>query len=149
TWAERSSAVTHDHPEAIRAAQATAVASMRARLGASQADIREEIRDRFGYPLQKTVDEIRVTYAFTETAYGTVPPAITAFLESTDYEDAIRTAISLGGDADTLACIAGGIADAFYGGVPAHIAEVARALVDPRLLDVVDAFAARHPRQPR
>lgn len=144
-WAARSSAVTHDHPEAIRAAQATAVAVLLARQGATRNDIRDETRRRFGYPLTRTIADIRAAYSFTETAYGTVPPAITAFLESTDYEDAIRTAISLGGDADTMACITGGIADAFYGGVPEHIAEVARAIIDPRLLSVIDEFTARHP----
>src|SRR5262249_31924637 len=107
-WSERSAAVTHDHPEGIRRAQATAVAIHLARRVRDKEAIRRELEARFAYDLSTSLDEIRPGYAFDERCQGTVPQALRAFLESTSYEDAIRNAISLGGDADTLACIAGG-----------------------------------------
>ena len=144
-WAKRSAEVTHDHPEGIRGAQATAVAIFLARHGRDKDAIRHAVESDFGYDLGRHLDDIRPTYVFTELCRQTVPPALVAFLESTDYEDAVRNAISLGGDADTLACITGGIAEAYYGGVPAPLAAVARAKLDPRLLEVVDRFRARFP----
>lgn len=141
--AERSAAVTHDHPEGIRGARATAAAVFLARTGASKADIRDYISDEIGYFLDETLDQIRPTYEFEVSCQGSVPQAILAFLESTDYEDAVRNAVSLGGDADTLACIAGAIAEAFYGGVPADIAGPTLARLDDRLRDAVAAFDAR------
>jgi ADP-ribosylglycohydrolase len=100
-------------------------------------------------PLSRPLDDIRPDYRFTETCHGTVPPAVIAFLESTSYEDAIRNAISLGGDADTLACITGGIAEAFYGGVPIDLAERALQLLDPNLSRIVTRFRSRYgPRVP-
>jgi ADP-ribosylglycohydrolase len=141
--AERSAAVTHNHSEGIRGAQATAAAIFLARHGAEKAEIRQAIEARFAYDLSRSLDEIRPNYVFTELCRQTVPPALVAFLESTDYEDAIRNAISLGGDADTLACITGGIAEAYYGGVPAPLVAQGRALLDPRLLEVVDRFRER------
>src|SRR5262249_33669356 len=116
--ARRSAEVTHNHPEGIKGAQATATAIFLAGTGNTKPHIRDEIEKMFGYDLRRTVDDIRPTYQFNETCQRTVPEAIVAFLDSSDYESAIRNAISLGGDADTLACIAGGIAEAFYGGVP-------------------------------
>lgn len=142
--AGESAAVTHDHPEGIRGAQATAAAVFLARREHDKAIVRDEIERRFGYDLSRSLDEIRPDYQFNETCQGTVPQALIAFLESTDYEDAVRNAISLGGDADTLACIAGGIAEAYYGGVPEPIATDVRTLLDARLLAVVDRFRARH-----
>src|SRR5512143_3697292 len=142
--AEYSAAVTHNHPEGIRGAQATAAAIFLARHGADKAEIRRAIETRFGYDLSRPLDDIRPGYAFTELCRQTVPPALVAFLESSDYEDAIRNAISLGGDADTLACITGGIAEAHYGGVPAPLAARGRALLDPRLLEVIDRFRQRY-----
>jgi len=136
----RSAMVTHDHPEGVRGAQATAVAVLLARKGFSKRQVRDEIEQRFDYDLGRSVDEIRPDYRFDITCQGTVPAAIVAFLDSLDFEDAIRNAISLGGDADTLACIAGGIAEAFYGGVPAHLADAVRARLDPPLVAVVDRF---------
>ncbi len=106
-------------------------------------EIRDLVGDQFGYDLSFTIAEIRPTYEFNESCQDTVPQAITAFLESKGYEDAIRLAISLGGDADTLACIAGGIAGAFYGGVPPHIATPAWSLLDDRLRAVVTDFCAK------
>jgi ADP-ribosylglycohydrolase len=139
-WAVRSAAVTHDHPEGIRGAQATAAAIFLARGGQDKEQIREAIESRFGYNLSRSLSEIRPAYEFNETCQDTVPQAMIAFLESTDYEDAVRNAISLGGDADTLACITGGIAEAYYGGVPAPIAAEVMARLDHRLRGVVEQF---------
>jgi ADP-ribosylglycohydrolase len=138
--AQKSAEVTHNHPEGIRGAQATAVAIFLARRGESKSEIRGAIQDRFHYDLSGSVDAIRPAYSFNESCQGTVPQAIMAFLDSTDYENAIRLAISLGGDADTLACIAGGIAEAFYGGVPGNIAERAMATLDDELRKTVCRF---------
>lgn len=142
--AKRSAEVTHNHPEGIRGAQATAAAILLARQGESKQGIRKAIQDRFGYDLTETVDSIRPEYTFNESCQGTVPQAIIAFLDSEDYEDAVRLAISLGGDADTLACITGGIAEAFYGGVPAAIADHALALLDDDLRATVARFRERY-----
>jgi ADP-ribosylglycohydrolase len=120
--AVRSAAVTHDHPEGIRGAQAVALATFLARTGHTKDAIRREIEKQLGYDLSRTLGEIRPSYGFEVTCQGSVPEAITAFLESDSVESAIRLAISLGGDADTQAAIAGGIAEAFYGGVPDTIA---------------------------
>jgi ADP-ribosylglycohydrolase len=139
-WAERSSAVTHNHPEGIRGAQATAAAIYYARRIQDRDQIKGLLESQFGYNLSTSLDKIRPTYCFDETCQGTVPQAIIAFLESTGYEDAIRNAISLGGDADTLACITGGIAEAFYGGVPQDLAASAKELLDPKLTDVIHRF---------
>jgi len=143
--AKESAEVTHNHPEGIRGAQATAMAVFLARQGESRKKIRGAIVKRFRYDLGRRVDDIRPAYRFNESCQGTVPEAITAFLDSTDYEEAVRLAVSLGGDADTLACITGGIAEAFYGGVPARIAAQAAGFLDGRLTDVVRRFTARHP----
>ena len=142
-WSERSAAVTHNHPEGIRGAQATAAAIWLARRTRSMDEIRQALEKRFGYDLSQSLDRIRPGYSFDATCQRTVPQALRAFLESTSFEDAIRNAISLGGDADTLACITGGIAEAFYGGVPTAIAEPVRQRLDPRLLAVVDRFRQR------
>jgi ADP-ribosylglycohydrolase len=138
--AERSAAVTHNHPEGIRGAQTVALAIFLARQRKSKDEIRESLGARFGYDLATSLDAIRPAYQFDETCQGTVPQALIAFLESTDYEDAIRNAISLGGDADTLGCITGGIAEAFYGGVPQDIVNEVMKRLDPNLLVVVDGF---------
>lgn len=142
-WAERSAAPTHNHPGAVRGAQATAAAVFLARRGQDKREIRAFIETELGYDLSPRLDDIRPAYRFTEVCQQTVPQALIAFLESTDYEDAIRNAISLGGDADTLACITGGIAEAFYGGVPAALAARGRALLEPSLLAVTDRFRTR------
>lgn len=106
--------VTHNHPEGIKGAEATAVAIYMARTGSTMDEIKEVI-DRQYYPLNFTLDEIRGAYLFNETCQGTVPQALMAFFESADFEDAIRNAISIGGDSDTIAAITGGIAEAYYG----------------------------------
>ncbi len=142
-WAERSAAVTHNHPEGIRGAQATAAAIYLARRVRDKEQIRRTLESRFGYDLSVRLEQIRPTYDFDETCQGTVPQALAAFFESTSYEDAIRNAISLGGDADTLACITGGIAEAYYGGVPQDLATRAMMMLDKRMVTVVDRFRER------
>lgn len=142
--AKRSAEVTHDHPEGVRGAQATAAAVFLARQGESKDGIRRLVQERFGYDLSRTVDDIRPTYSFDESCQGTVPEAIIAFLDSSDYEETVRLAVSLGGDADTLACIAGGMAEPFYGGVPKDIADRATARLDDQLRDVIRRFSERY-----
>jgi ADP-ribosylglycohydrolase len=142
--AERSAVVSHDHPEGVKGAQATALAVFMARTGADKPGIRSEIVARFGYDLDRTVDQIRPTYCFNESCQQTVPEAIVAFLESEGYEHAVRLAVSLGGDSDTLACITGAIAEAFYG-VPEEIRQAARARLTSDLLEVVNAFETAYP----
>jgi ADP-ribosylglycohydrolase len=138
--AERSAAVTHDHPEGIKGAQATALAVFMGRSGASKEEIREELIRRFDYDLRRTIDQIRPAYQWDVSCAGSVPEAIIAFLDSTDVEGAIRLAISLGGDADTQAAIAGGIAEAFYRGLPAEIVDATRKRLPSEFLKVVKAF---------
>jgi ADP-ribosylglycohydrolase len=142
--AARSAEVTHNHPEGIRGAEATAAAVFLARRGASKEEIRRQIEQRFGYDLSTPLAEIWHDYWFDVSCQGSVPQSIIAFLESRSYEDAVRKAISLGGDADTMACIAGSIAEAFYGGVPDEISQQALALLDSPLLEVVNAFRVRY-----
>lgn len=135
--------VTHDHPEGLKGAQATAAAIFLARTGNSKADIRKYTTTTFGYDLSLSVDEIRPTYEFDESCQRTVPQAIVCFLESNSFEDAIRNAISLGGDSDTLACITGGMAQAHYG-VPADIVERATSILDEDLRGVTSRFMSRY-----
>jgi ADP-ribosylglycohydrolase len=116
--AKRSAECTHNHPEGIKGAQAAALAVFMARSGAGKEPIRKAISDRFGYDLSRTIEEIRPSYKADLTCQGSVPEAIIAFLDSSSFEDALRNAVSLGGDADTQACIAGAIAEVHYGGVP-------------------------------
>lgn len=141
--AERSAAVTHDHEEGIRGAQAVALAVFLARAGAPKPEIARRVAEHTGYRLDRTVDAIRPGYAFDVSCQGSVPEAIAAFLDSTGVEHAIRLAVSLGGDADTQACIAGAIAEAHYGAIPAPLGEAVLARLDPRLRTVVEAFRAR------
>lgn len=121
--AKMTAEITHSHPEGIKGAQATAAAIFLARTGKTKEEIREYIEQTYGYDLHKTWEYWHSIYHWESSCQGTVPQAIIAFLDSTDFEDAIRKAVSLGGDSDTLACITGGIAEAFYGGVPKEIAE--------------------------
>jgi ADP-ribosylglycohydrolase len=142
--ARRCAEVTHNHPEGIKGAQATALAVLLARQRSPKERIREELGARFGYALSRSLDAIRPGYGFDVSCQGSVPESIIAFLESTDWEDAVRNAISLGGDSDTMACIAGAIAEAFYGSVPPEIARTVRSRLPDDLLDVVHAFAERY-----
>ena len=138
--AERSAAVTHNHPEGIKGAQATAAGVYLARMGASKDDIRLEIAGRFGYDLDRTVEGIRPGYSFDVTCQGSVPEALIAFFDADDFEHSIRLAISLDGDADTQAAITGGVAEAFWGRVPERIEEEVRSVLDEPLLEVLDRF---------
>ena len=131
--------VTHNHPEGIKGAEAIAAAIFLARTGGSKAEIRDYIVREFDYDLTRTCDEIRPTYRHDESCQRTVPEAVTAFMEGTDFEDVIRTAVSLGGDCDTLTCIAGGIAEAFYG-VPEELIAACRDRLPEDMLQVVDRF---------
>lgn len=116
--AEIQAALTHNHPEGIKGAQATSAAIFMSRMGKSKDEIRRYIEERYGYDLSKNCDEIRPTYTYNESCQGTVPQAITAFLDSEDFESCLRLAVSLGGDSDTLTCIAAGIAEAYYKNIP-------------------------------
>lgn len=141
--ARLSAAITHDHPEGMRGAQATALAVFLARTGHGKPAIRDRLVRGFDYDLERSVDEIRPDYGFDVSCQGSVPEAIIAFLESDSVEDAIRNAVSLGGDSDTMACIAGGIAEAFHGGVPDRIREPVEALLPEDLAQVVRSFRRR------
>jgi len=138
--AEYFTAITHNHPEGIKGARATAAAVFLARKGGSREEIKAHIESMFGYDLSRSLDEIRPSYTFDVSCQGTVPQSITAFLESRDFEDAIRKAVSLGGDSDTLACITGGIAHAFYGPLPDHITRRVYSILDDRLSEVTREF---------
>jgi len=136
--------ITHDHPEGIKGAQATALAVYLARTGAAKTTIRTRIQSQFGYDLTQTVETLRPGYTFDVSCQGTVPPALIAFLDAESYEETVRNAVSLGGDSDTLACIAGGIAEAFYGGVPDSIRAEVETRLTPDLWRVVEAFEHRY-----
>lgn len=140
----RSAEVTHNHPEGVKGAQAIASAIFLARAGKERKEIAEYIEGQFGYNLHQTLDEIRPWYRFDETCQGSVPQAIIAFLESNDYEDAVRKAVSLGGDSDTIACMTGGIAQAYYKRIPAYIVKKVRELLDDNLMAIVDKFNERY-----
>ena len=137
--ARLSASVTHNHPEGIKGAEATAAAIFLARTGSSKAQIKAYIEENFGYELSRTCDEIRPNYHHVESCQETVPEAITAFLEGESFEDAIRTAVSLGGDCDTLTCIAGAIAEGFYG-VPEELKRECRNRLPDELRMVLERF---------
>ena len=138
-----SASVSHNHEEGIKGAQATAAAIFLARMGADKTTIRSEIEKRFAYDLSRTVREIRPHYSFDVTCQGSVPEALIAFLDAEDFEHSIRLAISLGGDSDTQAAIAGSVAEAFWGGVTTLVEEEVRRVLDEPMLEVVDAFIKR------
>lgn len=135
--------VTHNHPEGIKGAEATAVAVYMAKTGSSLMEIQDYIVKHY-YPIDFTLDSIRDTYQFNETCQDTVPQALEAFFESTSFEDAIRNAISIGGDSDTLAAITGAIAEAYYG-VPTSIRKHALTFLDERLLKILLEFENKYP----
>lgn len=139
--AKFSAECTHNHPEGIKGAQAVAGSIFLARTGKSKADIKNFVESTFGYNLNRTIDEIRPDYKFHVSCMKSVPEAIIAFLESKDFENAIRLGISLGGDSDTIACITGGISEAFYGEVPMGIKELVKKLLPWELLDIVISFS--------
>ncbi len=135
-------AVTHNHPQGMRAAAATAVAIHLARTGMAANAIRAEIVSRFGYDLSMSVDEIRPRYRYNERALDTIPQALTCALEATNFEDAIRNAISIGGDSDTIAAIAGGLAEALFG-IPEDIAAIARLKIPEDMREVLTTLYAK------
>ena len=135
--------VTHNHPEGIKGAEAVAVCVFLARDGKNILEIRDYVNKHY-YPMNFTLDGIRDSYKFNETCQGTVPQAIMAFLESTGFEDAVRNAVSIGGDSDTLAAITGTIAEAYYG-IPAEIRKHALTFLDERLLKILDNFESAYP----
>jgi ADP-ribosyl-[dinitrogen reductase] hydrolase len=142
--AERTAIVTHDHPDGVLGAQAVAACVFLARTQPDRKRIRDFIHNGCQYPLDRTLDEIRPTYEFDASCKGTVPVAVQAFLESTDFESAIRLAVSVGGDSDTIACIAGTIAHAFYGSIPRHMLDpVLEIYLSPDLVDVSLRFCKR------
>ena len=139
SMARLSAEVSHNHPEGIKGAEATASAIFLARTGSTKEEIKAYIVDNFGYDLSRTCDEIRPGYHHVETCQETVPEAITAFLEGESFEDVIRTAVSLGGDCDTLTCIAGSIAEGFYG-IPEELKQECRNRLPEELRKVLDQY---------
>jgi ADP-ribosylglycohydrolase len=137
---DRITAITHNHPEGLKGARATAHAILRARQGAPASQIRDEVTLAFGYDLSFTVDEIRPYYQFNETCQETVPEALICALTATGFEDAVRNAISIGGDSDTVAAIAGSVAEALFG-IPPGIAEQARGYLPGDMVEVLGRFA--------
>jgi ADP-ribosylglycohydrolase len=138
--ARMSAQITHNHPEGIQGAQATALAVFLARTGQDKHIIKKRIATDFGYDLNRSIDDIRPSYTFDISCRGSVPEAIIAFLEAASWEDAVRNAISLGGDSDTLACITGGIAQAFYGSPPDPVSARVQETVTPDLWKIIRAF---------
>ena len=143
--ARRSAGVTHSHPEGIKGAQSVAAAIFLARKGSTRAGIREALEQRFGYDLHRTYEEIQPSYAFDSSCQGSVPEALICALTSTSFEDAVRRAVALGGDADTQGAIAGSVAEALYGGVPTGIVKEARARLSPEFTIILDEFRERYP----
>jgi len=142
--AKESAECTHNHPEGIKGAQATSLSIYLARSGADKDEIRKQITERFDYDLDRTVNAIRPDYRINLTCPGSVPEAIIAFLDSTDFEDAIRNAVSLGGDADTQAAIAGAIAEAYYKGIPPSILKTAWGKIPKSFRDVIIDFSTKY-----
>lgn len=142
--AKQSAEVTHNHPEGVKGAQATALSIFLARKENDKETIRKEISERFDYNLNRTVEQIRPNYCFSESCQKTVPEAIIAFLDSNDYEHAIRLAVSLGGDSDTLACITGGIAEAYYKGVPEHISSEVMKIIPQEFVEIIEQFRTKY-----
>ncbi len=138
--AERSAAVTHNHPEGIKGAVATAAAIFLARTGKTKEEIRTYIEEHYGYDLHRTCDDIRPRYGFEASCQETVPQSLVAFLDSTSYEDAIRLAISLGGDADTMGAITGAVAAAYYKEIPDELAKFTLSKLPDDLKQVLLAF---------
>ncbi len=140
TKAKESAIITHNHPEGIKGAQAVAAAIYHARNGKSKEFIRNYISQSFGYNLKRSIDEIRPSYKYDVSCQGSVPEAIISFIDSTGFEDAIRLAISIGGDSDTIACIAGGIASSFYKTIPDSILVKLYKLLPLEFINIIDKF---------
>lgn len=138
--AEESAIVTHNHPEGIKGAKATAAAIFYATNGSGKEEIKNYIEESFGYNLNESIDSIRTWYSFDVSCQGSVPQAIRSFLESNSYEDTLRNAISIGGDSDTIACIAGGIAEAYYRKIPEYIVYEAKELLSKEMKEVLKIY---------
>lgn len=145
-WAAISAQVTHGHPEGIKGAQAVASAIHLAKIGYDKNFIKGFIESEFGYDLNRTTDAIREIYEFNETCQGSVPEAIIAFLESTSFENAIRLAVSIGGDSDTIACIAGSIAEAFYKEIPDNIIQEVMNRLPAEMIETITKFSNKYER---
>ena len=141
--AKNSAEVTHNHPEGIKGAQSTAAAIFMARRGFLKSEIKDYIEETFNYDLSRTTDDIRQWYGFDVTCQGSVPESIICFLESDDYVDCIRLAVSLGGDSDTMAAIAGSIAEAFYKEIPSWLEDVTKSKMTKEMLKVFNDFNAK------
>jgi ADP-ribosylglycohydrolase len=141
TEAKKSAEVTHNHPEGIKGAQATAVAIYLARTGRNKEEIKAFVMEKLKYDLERKIDDIRPNYKFDSSCQGSVPEAIIAFLESTDYENAIRLAISIGGDSDTIACITGGIAEAYYKEIPEDITKRVLKILPKEVVKIIGEFS--------
>lgn len=141
--AKVSAECTHNHPDGIKGAQATALSIFMARNGASKDEICDAVENEIGYSLHFTCDDIRPTYVWGGTCQESVPQAIVAFLDSIDFEDCLRNAVSIGGDSDTIACIAGSIAEAFYG-IPADIRKCAETYLPSKMLTIVREFETKY-----
>lgn len=141
--AEKTAAVTHNHPQGIIGAQATALSIFLAHTGSSKEEIKQEVSACFFYDLDRTLDEIRPEYHFDVSCQGSVPESIIAFLESNDFDDAIRKSISLGGDSDTMACITGGIAQAYYKDIPDVIVSNVYERLPDKFIAIIEEFNSR------
>jgi ADP-ribosylglycohydrolase len=139
--AKKSAEVTHNHGEGIKGAQAVAAAVYMARTGRNKEEIKAFITDVFQYNLERKLDDIRPRYKFSPSCQRSVPEAIIAFLESTGFENAVRLAVSIGGDSDTIACITGSIAEAYYQEIPAAIIKKVIAILPQNLLNLIAAFS--------
>ena len=142
--AKKTAEITHNHPEGIKGAQATALAVFLAKTGHPKGQIKDDLQATFGYDLSRAINEIRPVYHFDVSCKGSVPESIISFLESDSFEDAVRNAISLGGDSDTMACIAGAIAEAYYGGVPKAIVRKVRKLLTDDLWNITESFCRKY-----
>jgi len=142
--AKRSAEVTHNHPEGIKGAKAVAAAVFLSRSNKNKDEIKNFLVDTFNYNLDRKIEEIRPIYQFNESCQGSVPEAVIAFLESTDFEDSIRLAISIGGDSDTIACITGGIAEAFYKDIPQYIIDNSLRVLPTQLIRLVEHFSVKY-----
>lgn len=138
--AKKSAEVSHNHPKGIKGAQAIAAAVYLARTGISKKEIRDFITNKFNYNLNRTVEEIRPGYKFDISCQGSVPEAIICFLDSSDFENCIRLSISIGGDSDTIACMAGGIAQAFYKSISPEVVATAKEMLPGEMLSVLNEF---------
>ncbi len=142
--AKKTAEVTHNHHEGIKGAQAVALAVFLARSGRSKDDIKIDIQHNFQYDLERTINDIRPDYSFDVSCQGSVPESIIAFLESSSFEDALRNAVSLGGDSDTMACMAGSIAEAYYGGVPKEISSFVKGILPDDLWQITEDFCRKY-----